>query len=157
MNILMLIRINSKWVLDKISSISRRVTITEFKVIDSGFKYAQTIRIHNCFFCFFFFFLLFNDILTLMGNLIPKSYHHHHHVALLARISLTLSHHLSISSIAPGRSSRIHPVSIQSCCIYVLAGRPAFARPCDGIHKSMSLMSSSQLLQQYPACLVRLT
>ena len=31
--------------------------------------------------------------------------------------------------------------------MYVRAGRPAFARPCVGIHKSTSLMSSSLLLQ----------
>ena len=30
--------------------------------------------------------------------------------------------------------------------MYVRAGRPAFARPCVGIHKSTSLMSSSLLL-----------
>ena len=36
--------------------------------------------------------------------------------------------------------------------MYVRAGRPAFARPCVGIHKSTSLMSSSLLLQQCPAC-----
>ena len=41
--------------------------------------------------------------------------------------------------------------------MYVLAGRPAFARPCDGVHWSISLMSSSLYLQQCPACLVRLT
>ena len=41
--------------------------------------------------------------------------------------------------------------------MYVRAGRPAFAWPCVGIHKSTSLMSSSLLLQQCPACLVRLT
>ena len=41
--------------------------------------------------------------------------------------------------------------------MYVRAGRPAFARPCVGIHKSTSLMSSSLLFQQCPACLVRLT
>ena len=29
--------------------------------------------------------------------------------------------------------------------MYVRAGRPAFARPCVGIHKSTSLMSSSRL------------
>ena len=40
--------------------------------------------------------------------------------------------------------------------MYVRAGRPAFARPCVGIHKSTYLMSSSLLLQQCPACLVRL-
>ena len=28
-----------------------------------------------------------------------------------------------------------------SCCILVFAGRPAFACPCEGVHRSMSLMS----------------
>ena len=84
-------------------------------------------------------------------------YHHHHHIALVARISLTLSRHSSLSFIALGRSSGQHPVSSHSCWMYVRAGRPAFARPCVGIHKSTSLMSSSLLLQQCPACLVRLT
>ena len=73
--------------------------------------------------------------------------HHHHHVALVARISLTLSHHSSLSFIARGRSSGQHPVSSHSCWMYVRAGRPAFARPCVGVHKSTSLMSSSLLLQ----------
>ena len=84
-------------------------------------------------------------------------HHHHHHIALVARISLTLSRHSSLSFIALGRSSGQHPVSSQSCWMYVRAGRLAFARPCVGIHKSTSLMSSSLLLQQCPACLVRLT
>ena len=84
-------------------------------------------------------------------------YHHHHHIALVARISLTISRHSSLSFIALGRSSGQHPVSSHSCWMYVRAGRPAFARPCVGVHKSTSLMSSSLLLQQCPACLVRLT
>ena len=84
-------------------------------------------------------------------------YHHHHHIALVARISLTLSRHSSLSFIALGRSSGQHPVSSHSCWMYVRAGRPAFARPSVGIHKSTSLLSSSLLLQQCPACLVRLT
>ena len=37
-------------------------------------------------------------------------YPHHHHVVQLARISLTLSCHPSLSSIAPGWSSRLHSV-----------------------------------------------
>ena len=84
-------------------------------------------------------------------------YHHHHHIVLAARISLTLSRHSSLSFIALDRSSGQQPVSSHSCWMYVRAGRPAFARPCVGIHKSTSLMSSSLLLQQCPACLVRLT
>ena len=83
--------------------------------------------------------------------------HHHHHVNPLARISLTLSRHFSLSFIASGWSSRLHPVSSHSCFMYVRAGRPAFAWPYAGVHRSTSLMSSSLLLQQCPACLVRLT
>ena len=41
----------------------------------------------------------------------------HHHVTPASRISLTVSHHPSLSSITPGRSSRLHPVSVHSCCI----------------------------------------
>ena len=74
-----------------------------------------------------------------------------------ARISLTLSRHFSLPFIASGRSSGLHPVSSQSCCMYVRAGRPAFPRPKVGVHRSTSLMSSSVLLQQCLACLVSLT
>ncbi len=74
----------------------------------------------------------------------------------LARISLTLSCHFSLSFIASGRSSGLHPVSSHSCCMYVRAGHPAFAWPYAGFHRSTSLMSSSLLLQQCPACLVRM-
>ena len=84
-------------------------------------------------------------------------HHHHHHVVPLARISLTLSRHFSLSFIASVRSSGLHPVFSHSCCMYVRASRPAFAWPYAGVHKSTSLMSSSLLLQQCPACLVRLT
>ena len=83
--------------------------------------------------------------------------YHHHHVVPLARISLTLSRHFSQSFIASGRSSGLHPVSSHSCWRYVRAGLPAFARPYVGVHRSTSLMNSSLLLQQCPACLVRLT
>ena len=65
-------------------------------------------------------------------------YIYHHHIALVARISLTLSRHCSLSFIALGRSSGKHPVSSHSCWMYVRAGRPAFAWPCVGIHKSTS-------------------
>ena len=84
------------------------------------------------------------------------SHHHHHPVAPPAQISLTLFCHPSLSSITSDMSSRLHPVSTQSCCMLVLAGHPAFARPCEGVHRSMSLMSSSLLFPQCPAYLVRL-
>ena len=82
-------------------------------------------------------------------------HHHHHHVVPLAWISLTLSRYFSLTFIASGWSSGLHPVSSRSCCMYVRSGRPAFAWPYAGVH-STSLMSSSLLLQQCPACLVRL-
>ena len=82
---------------------------------------------------------------------------HHHHVTLSVRISLTLSCCLYLSSIASGRSSGLHPVSALSCCMLVRAGCPALACPCEGVHRSTSLMSLSLLLQQCPTCLVHLT
>ena len=90
-----------------------------------------------------------------IGKKYLKQYHHH--VVPPARISLTFSRHFSLSFIASGRSSGLHPVSSRSCRMYVRADCPAFARPYVGVHRSTSLMSSSLLLQQCPACLVRLT
>ena len=40
--------------------------------------------------------------------------YHNHQIALLAWISLTLSLYLSLSSITPGRSSKLHPMSTQN-------------------------------------------
>ena len=79
---------------------------------------------------------------------------YHHHVTLPIRIFRTLSHHPSLLFIAPGRSSRLNPVSAQRCCMYILAGRPAFARLGEGVQKNMSLMRLSPLLHQ---CHVRQT
>ena len=84
-------------------------------------------------------------------------HHHHHHDVPLARISQAFSRHFSLSFIASGRSSGLHPGSSHSCCMSVRAGRLAFARPYVEVHRSTSLMSSSLLLHQCPACLVRLT
>ena len=89
--------------------------------------------------------------LSLSLSLYIYIYHHHHDVRL-ARISLTLSLHVSLSFIASGRSSGLHPVSSHSCCMYVRA----FDWPYAGVHRSTSLTISSLLLQQCPACLVRL-
>ena len=90
------------------------------------------------------------------SSYLSEYHHHHHHVVPLAWISLTLSRHFSLSFIASCRSSGLHPVSSHCCCMYVRAGRPAFAWPYAGVHRSTSLTSSSLLLQQCPACLVRL-
>ena len=69
-----------------------------------------------------------------------------------ARISLTPSRHFSLSFIAFGRSSGLHPVSSHSCCMYIRAGRASFARPYVGVHRSTSLMSSTLLLIYIYAC-----
>ena len=74
----------------------------------------------------------------------------------LAWISLTLSHHLSLSSVGLGRSSMLHPVSVQSSCSLVLARCPTIACLCEGVHRSTLLMSSPLLLQQCPECCARL-
>ena len=76
----------------------------------------------------------------------------YHHDVRRARISLTLSLHVSLSFIAFGRSSGLHPVSSHSYCMNV----PAFDWPYAGVHRSTSLTISSLLLQQCLACLVRL-
>ena len=60
-------------------------------------------------------------------------YIYHHHVVPQAQISLTFSRHFSLSFIASGRSSGLHPVSSHRCCMNVRVGRPAFARPCEGV------------------------
>ena len=91
-----------------------------------------------------------------MLNWIVWNHHHHHHEVRLARISLTLSLHVFLSFIAFGRSSGLHTVLSHSCCINVRAGRPAFDWPYAGVYRSTSLTISSLLLQQCPACLVRL-
>ena len=80
-----------------------------------------------------------------------------YHVVSLERISLTLSRHFSLSLIASGRSSGLHPVSLHSCCMFARVGRPAFAWSYVRAHRSTSLMSSCWLLLQCPACQVRLT
>ena len=96
----------------------------------------------------------------LVGLMSPSwswTHHHHHHVVPLARISLTPSRHFSLSFIASGRFSGLHPVSSHSCCMFVLADCLALARPYVRVHRSTSLMSSSLLPQQGPACLARVT
>ena len=84
--------------------------------------------------------------------------YNHQQVMLLAQISLTfsLSLHLSLLYIAASRSSRLHPVSTQTCCRWVLVGQPTLARLCKGFHWITSFMISTLLLEKGPACLVRL-
>ena len=116
-------------------------------------QYCFSLESSNC--KNIFLFLTSSAKFTVFNKCAPL--YDHHRVLPLARISLTLSRHFSLSFITSGRSSGLHPVSSHSCTLYVLPGRPAFARPYVGVHRSTSLMSSLLLLQQCPACLVRLT
>ena len=100
--------------------------------------------------------LIFQQNMICKDILLVSLFDHHHHVVRPARISLTFSLHVSLSFIASGRSSGLHPISSYSCCMYVRAGCPTFDLPYAGFHRSTSLTSSSLLLQQCPACLVRL-
>ena len=117
-----------------------RIVVSEFEIQSCYYIHFQT-----------------NTLGKVMNPPYPPPHHHHHHVVLLAWISLTLSRHFSRSFIASGWSSGPHPVFSHSCWTYVRAGRPAFARPYVEVHRSTSLRSSSLLLQQCPACMVRLT
>ena len=97
---------------------------------------------------YFFFFIMGNICFNYFSFLIL----YHNHVMPLARISLTLSRHFSLSFIDSGRSSGLHPESSHSCCTYVRAGRPAFARPYVGsdiIQTSLSFQISESLLLRY--------
>ena len=86
---------------------------------------------------------------------VMHEHHHHRKIALIVRISLTLSCYPSKSSIVLGITSKLYPLSAQR--MYTLTGRPTQVRPCLGVHNTASLMSSSLLHQQCSACLVRLT
>ena len=69
-----------------------------------------------------YLFLSKNNYLFTYSNMVSSQSskknddHHHHHVVPPALISLTLSRHSSLSSIASGRSSGLYPASSQSCC-----------------------------------------
>ena len=61
-------------------------------------------------------------------------------LSLSLSLSLSFSLHPSLSSIIPGRSSKLHSVSAQIGCEEVLIGQPTLARPCVevyGKHKAM--------------------
>ena len=75
---------------------------------------------------------MYGYVIITAANYSISNISHHHHVMWLARISLTLSLHVSLSFITSGRSSGLHPVSSHSCCMYVRAGRPAFDWPYVG-------------------------
>ena len=55
-------------------------------------------------------------------------------IYIIIIIIIITSCRFSLSFIASGRSTGLHPVSSHSCCMYVRAGRPAFAWPYAGVH-----------------------
>ena len=94
--------------------------------------------------------------ITLQGlhkfSLLFSHHHHHHHVALSAQIFLTVSSQTSLSSIAFGRATS----RIGTELLYVGSNRTSCLCQCQVVHRRTSLTSSSLLLKQCPACLVRL-
>ena len=76
----------------------------------------------------------------------------YHHIMLLARTSqtLSLSHHSSLSPIASGRSSRLHPVSVQCCCRLILVGCPILARLREEVHWRRRLWVYSSFSSSVP-------
>ena len=72
-------------------------------------------------------------------------------------LSLSLSLSVPLLTIAPGRSSRLHPVSAQSWCKWVLPGRLTLPRPFVAILARKSLRNLSLLLWQCPTYLIRLS
>ena len=87
------------------------------------------IYIHNIYMAVF--------ILSIHTHTHTHTHHHHHHhqVVLIARSSLTIFRHQSLSSIAPGRSSKLYPIPTRSWSANTV-----------GIYR-ISLMSFSLLLQ----------
>ena len=58
------------------------------------------------------------DKMNIMNIIYDNIFNLHHHVVMPpVWISLTLSRHSSLSFIASGSSSGLHPVSSQSCCM----------------------------------------
>ena len=78
-------------------------------------------------------------------------YHHHDHVVPPAWISLTLSRHFSLRQVFRA-TSRILTELLYVCSSW----SSCFCSAICGVHRRTSLMRTSLLLQQCPACLVRL-
>ena len=64
--------------------------------------------------------------------------------------------HISVSCVCYTSASHSASPPDYILCPFRTAGRPTLARPCEGVHKRTSLMSSPLFLQQCPTCLFRL-
>ena len=121
---------------------------------------SSIVKYSACFYC------LTRQYLFFAANYKWRIYiYHPHQVMLITPVhSLSLSLSLSLSSssdlspscIAPGRSSRLHPVFAQSWFMQVFAGRPILVCLLVRFHWRTSLLSSSLLPQQCLACFLRL-
>ena len=114
----------------------KKIVINETFNVDFHHKFIKIWII-----CFFF--LLFLIYIYIYIIIIILSYHQHGYPWL------TLA--------TPYRSSLLTGPQGYIPYSHKATGRPAFARPREGVHRRTSLMSSSLFLQQCPACLVRLT
>ena len=95
------------------------------------------------------------DLCSRVFEMVPEVpyFIYRHHVTLPARISLSLWLHLSLLYIATSRSSRLHPVSAQSC----FEGKFLLIGQHWRVHGRISLMSLSLCFQQclaYLVCLI---
>ena len=107
----------ASFVIEIFESPSKRILLTIFyelkymlvlEIVISICKYLKPNFLH-------FFSFNYLESLQVLFNCIIESHHYHHHVVPLARISLILSRHFSLSFFASGRSLGLHPVSSQSC------------------------------------------
>ena len=62
------------------------------------------------------------------------------------------STHPSLSLIDPGRTSKLHPMSAQNCCRYVLVDRLTLARPFVGVHIRNN--NETDLTSEYPDLII---
>ena len=86
---------------------------------DSRSKLPDEKELNGFNYCYLILIILFdiNHLFTDSELVTSIAHHHHHHVAQPALISMTLSRHPSLSSIVPGRSTKLYPVSALSCFI----------------------------------------
>ena len=101
------------WLYEVTEVINRSTVSGYIKIIlqNTHTDRGKITRVYTSLKCYNFLFISFVVLLRL------SRHHHHHHVTLSAWISLILSRHLSLSSIASGSSSGLHPVSAQSYCM----------------------------------------
>ena len=96
---------------------NQQVTKYEEVLIITKIKKVQQVQCKFSVAHAFSFFFFLKDIIHHECAEKDQIVHHHHQLVPLARISLTVSRYLSLSSIASGRSSGLHPISAQSCCM----------------------------------------